>query len=280
MFRWPALEENSDLGTFRGEGRWAASTLVVSPVTNEPTVTFFGSEAEAIDYARDRAFKTGIPLRPSGESGSEKGRIYYVLDYLDLEDPKVVYRVLRGNRGVRREAGSSVQGQTQEQVLVFRNAGALPGNKTRWTLERGLTIDVQDLEAEREKQKRARGPQMIRRSEKTGDPAMYDPHRRPKPARTAEPRAYSADERKLFREQQQEADRRLKETRAASEATQRARVAESAGITRKDLTSKMRELVRLKEHNESKYMETREKKYLLKVELIDAQLLELEERLQ
>ena len=156
-------------GVTKGSGSWGVSTLVENPVTGGPYVMRFGREAEAVDYARDRALKTGIPLRPNEQSGTEKGRVMYVLHFsVDAPDGALVYRVLRGHRGVRQEKGASVPGTTQEQVLVFRNGGDLPGDKIRWVLDKGLTLDVEDTEVAREKAKYARGSKGMSREERYG----------------------------------------------------------------------------------------------------------------
>ena len=134
----------------------------INPVTNDPYVTLFHNESEAIQYARRRAYQTG-PARG-------RGNIYFVVHTLPYEGDKFgrrklspKYRVLRGSRGrtqtkvtshPRTQAASHpypLPQEFQEEVMVFNNNGVLPNGKIQWRLNKRLTIPVRDVELEQEK---------------------------------------------------------------------------------------------------------------------------------
>lgn len=183
FFHWPALDPGEpgvdwplegldDLGVFRGSGEWGVSTLRINPVFNEPYVSLFRSESEAIMYARLRALRSGSPRR------SEKGRVMFVLRYQPgysaahgSPQGDIVYRVLRGQRGSRQAAGAThLFGERQEQILVFRLAGTLPNGQPHWVMAKHLSVNVRDLEKEYEEARLARGTQRLTRWDRTGDP--------------------------------------------------------------------------------------------------------------
>jgi hypothetical protein len=152
---------------FRGEGDWGVSTLTPMSFTREPMVTLFGSERDAIDYARLRAHATG-------ESRKARGRIMYVLHYPEVPEGQesvgeLRYRALRGQRGARQRPGSR-ESVRQEQILVFERGDLLPdGRSYRWVLKKGLTLDVEDIEEEREKARLGRGTRAMTLFERYGD---------------------------------------------------------------------------------------------------------------
>jgi hypothetical protein len=190
FFYWPALEPGipgvdwphstedlygldgllEDLEVFRGYGEWGVSTLRINPIHNEPYVTLFRSESEALMYARLRALRSGSPRR------TEKGRVMFVLhyppSYSRTPQGDIKYRVLRGQRGSRQAPGQTTHlfGERQEQILVFRLAGTLPTGQPHWVMAKGLSVNVRDLEKEYEEARLAKGRKKITRWERTGDP--------------------------------------------------------------------------------------------------------------
>lgn len=158
-----------DLGAFRGEGNWGVSTLQVNPITRAPTVTLFERDNDAIEFAQQRALSSGLTRRAGG-------RVMYVIEYPEIPEGSeraegvIRYRVLRGQRGKRMRRGGGVSPDPQQQVLVFSSQGLLPdGRNYRWSLERHLTVDVHDLEEEREKAERARGSKALTVFDRYGD---------------------------------------------------------------------------------------------------------------
>lgn len=171
LFRWDALEgveAEEGLGITRGDGPWGVSTLKVNPITGEPTITRFTTEADAIDYARTRATQTGSPVR------SPAGRVFYILHW-SVDSPvegSLRYRVLRGQRGARQRAGADHNiGERQEQILVFRHGGEVPGHEDsiRWVLAKDLTLDVEDPAAVQEATRLSKGKQRLTRWDREGD---------------------------------------------------------------------------------------------------------------
>jgi hypothetical protein len=80
------------------------------------------------------------------------------------------YRVLRGSRGAGHRKGTTYAEPGREQIMVFNDAGVLPNGKTKWVLNKGYTVDVPDIEAERETARRAKGPKKMTIWERRGDP--------------------------------------------------------------------------------------------------------------
>jgi len=177
FFYWPALERGipgvdwdfdeleglEDLGVYRGEGDWGVSTLKINPVFNEPYVSLFRSESEAIMYARLRALQSGSPRR------TEKGRVMFVLHYPlghsaahGVPQADIKYRVLRGER--------NFQGEQQDRIWVIRLAGSMPDGRPRWVLVKGLSVTVRDLEKEYEEARLSHGTQRLTRWDRGGDP--------------------------------------------------------------------------------------------------------------
>lgn len=152
---------------FRGEGDWGVSTLTPMGFTQEPMVTLFDEERDALSYARMRAFSTG-------ESRRARGRVMYVLHYPPAPEGQqsegvIRYRALRGQRGMRQRSGS-IERLRQEQVLVFERGELLPnGRDYRWILKKGLSKDVIDVEEERERARLGRGTQAMTLFDRYGD---------------------------------------------------------------------------------------------------------------
>ena len=157
MFRWRALEgDDSGLGVYAGSsgavenGTWGVSTRRKSAV-GEAHITMFMHLGEAINYARDKAYRSG-PLRPR-EPGRTPGNVYYVAfmpkaQYDDFGERviDVRYRALRGERGgVQHGPRDAPAGRLGRQgaILVFKHEGVLPNGKIRWKLDPTLTTNIE-----------------------------------------------------------------------------------------------------------------------------------------
>jgi len=149
--RWNAVERSkrpSDLGVWRGQGRWGVSTLNPTAV-GDIYVTLSEDLGSAISYAKERAYQSGEPYerdpeRRPGEPPhpSVRGRIYYVFEAprreMAYEDIVPLFRALRGRRG------------GVETLIVEKNTGLTAHDppKIRWKKARGLEERVPDYEAE------------------------------------------------------------------------------------------------------------------------------------
>jgi hypothetical protein len=136
----------SALGTFKGRGSWGVSTLKVNPMTGEPYVKLFETEAEAVDYARTRAYRGGqayfhrpfatkkTKADPSAARPNPKARTYFVVQVFDRQISEPVYRVLRGYLGGTR---------VSKQGYVERRAAVMVFN-TNGKLNKSLTIEIEE----------------------------------------------------------------------------------------------------------------------------------------
>lgn len=138
------------------DARWAVSTL--TPVLHgEPFYKYFEHERDAIEYARRRV-KSGPLIR-------EGGKAYFVLGAQG-----VVYRVLRGMRGEERRSGAEAPESRREFLIVQRAQGTIPGSgKTRWVWDHGLSIEIPDIEADRERVRLSKGHKKLTRWDRHGD---------------------------------------------------------------------------------------------------------------
>jgi hypothetical protein len=182
-FRWESLERargyaegdegEEGLGVFTGQldGTWGVSTLNPGGLSKEPYVRMFENQFDAIRYARDRVIKGPLLYYPKANPKDKaernpRAKTYYVLEMPKRPDPKVHgerfmiprYRVHRGQRGGEQYGdirGGKPVGRLGEQsaVMVFQNMGEIAGHpsKIRWKLNKAMTINITDLEAERER---------------------------------------------------------------------------------------------------------------------------------
>lgn len=167
---WSALEPGSeDLGAWRGEGQWGVSTLNPTAI-GDIYVTLFKNQADAISYARERAYSSGElyerdPRRDPmhAPEPTERGRVYYVFHApsqdMDTDTILPLFRVMRGRRG----GGAYLKGT--EQVLVQKNDGVAHTGKIRWKLSRGLTVTVPDYEHEQDLRAARRTTEVLTRED-------------------------------------------------------------------------------------------------------------------
>jgi len=135
---------------------FSVSTLVPG-LHGVPIYRHFETETEALTYARSRA-RSGPRYKKSVSA-----RVYFVMSDVD----GVAYRVFRALQQLEVPHGTQ-QGARREYVVVQRNTGVIPGtDRTRWVFDKGLSVEIIDLEAERDAKRRA--PQKPRQKIKGED---------------------------------------------------------------------------------------------------------------
>ena len=280
----------ADLGVYRGSGTWGVSTLKINPVTNDPMVVLFETEGEALDYARQRALRSGSPVRVPGKppDRSVHGRIYYILRYLpNVYDDQgrrkgeLLYRALRGMRGAMQAYQGSIQERNIEQILVFKLVGEAP--ESRWVLVANQSVDVPQLEAEYEKERLSRGKQRISRVDMGRDPRGHKQAHirqgRPPlfgPTHSAPTTPFELGRRQ--RQQMQVEVEHKRQLRRESE-TVHEQQRQSAIRFAEKLRERLANLKLLKERLEQDFLKTRSPQLERRLQLVDEKMEEVQQQL-
>ncbi len=260
------------LGAHRGRGDWGVSTLKVNPITGMPTITLFATAGDAIEYARERALRSGPPERPVGATPdrSVKGRVYYV-----MHGDNILYRALRGMRGEMKTHRDSIPQRNVEYVMVFEHKGELPNGKPRWDMIPGLSKPVPDLEAEYERMRDARGTEKLSREDagtlKRGNKQKVRQGRGPTfgPASSEPSNATDLRRRQLQREQVT----LLNEQRSAREVeTLHERDRQAAIRSATHLRERIGSLYAVKDRLDQLYVKKREPQTLQRITLVEEAL--------
>ena len=162
--RWEALEAGAeaaladDLGVYTGDfrkGTWGVTTGKTNPISGKPYIKMFTIQGEAIQYARERAYKTGplyLPKQPGQDRPDKnpKANVYYVVYMPEGQTTlDIRMRVLRGERGGLQygpEGEPVGRLGRQGSVMVFDHKGLTAAGKIRWVLNKSWTVDVGDIE--------------------------------------------------------------------------------------------------------------------------------------